>query len=82
MFRSAQPTGVSTPMVYLFGGVKSRAKNSKLRTSTRNTKDTTSLYWFRPPESKTLRLILDCIDLGGLRLGMTWPQGSNLARLI
>jgi hypothetical protein len=29
-FRSAQLTGVSTPVVYLFGGVKSRAKNSKV----------------------------------------------------
>jgi hypothetical protein len=28
-FSSAQPTGVSTPVVYLFGGDKSRAKNSK-----------------------------------------------------
>jgi hypothetical protein len=30
-FSSAQPTGVSTPVVYLFGGEKSRAKNSKVR---------------------------------------------------
>jgi hypothetical protein len=28
-FSSAQPTGVSTPVVYLFGEEKSRAKNSK-----------------------------------------------------
>jgi hypothetical protein len=30
MVRSGQPTGVLFPVVYLFGGEESKAKNSKL----------------------------------------------------
>jgi hypothetical protein len=30
MVRSGQPTGVLNPMVYLFGGEESNAKNSKV----------------------------------------------------
>jgi hypothetical protein len=30
MLRSAQPTGGSSPVVYLFSGEESRAKNSKV----------------------------------------------------
>jgi hypothetical protein len=30
MVRSEQPTGVLIPMVYLFGGEESKAKNSKV----------------------------------------------------
>jgi hypothetical protein len=30
MVRSGQPTGVLIPMVYLFGGEESKAKNSKV----------------------------------------------------
>jgi hypothetical protein len=30
MVRSAQPTGVLIPVVYLFGGEESKAKNSKV----------------------------------------------------
>jgi hypothetical protein len=69
MFISTQPTGVSTPVVYLFDGVKSRAKNSK---------DTTNLYWFRHPESKILRPVLNCIDVDDLR---RLDLGFGLARL-
>jgi hypothetical protein len=46
-------------------------------------KDTVSLYWFRPSESKTLRPVLDCIDVDDLgRLELTWPLGFGLGRLI
>jgi hypothetical protein len=54
-------------------------RTQRLRTSTRNTKYMKSLYWFGPLESKTLRLVLDYInvdDLGRLDLGF------GLARLI
>jgi hypothetical protein len=81
-FRSEQSTGGSTPVVFLFGGGDLRLRTWRLYRSTWNTGDTMSLYWFGPLESKTLRLILDCIDLGWLRLGMTWPQGFGLVRLI
>jgi hypothetical protein len=51
--------------------------NLRLRTrrshmSTRNTENTTSLYWFGPPESKTLRPVLrfvlleDCVIVQGV----------------
>jgi hypothetical protein len=37
-----------------------------LHTSTRNTENTTSLYWFGPPESNTLRPVVgvDCLRIG------------------
>jgi hypothetical protein len=52
-------------------------RNLGLRTrslwqGTLNKMDTASLYWFGPPESKILCLVLDCIDvddLGELDLG-------------
>jgi hypothetical protein len=37
MVRSRQSTGVLIPVVYLFGGEESKAKNSKSHTSMRNT---------------------------------------------
>jgi hypothetical protein len=45
----------------------------------RDTRDKAILYWFGPPQSKTLRPVLDCIDvssvvLGGTTLGaLYWP---------
>jgi hypothetical protein len=46
-------------------------RTQRLCKSTWNNGNTTSLYWFGPPESKTLRPVLDCIALDGFRLGMT-----------
>jgi hypothetical protein len=43
-----------------------RIRTQRLYKSTQNTKDMTSLYWFGPPESKTLHLVLDCIDADDL----------------
>jgi hypothetical protein len=57
-------------------------RTRRLRTSTRNTKNTVGLYWFGPPESKTLCPVLDCIDVDDLgRLAITWPPGSALPAL-
>jgi hypothetical protein len=48
--------------------------------STRNTENTTSLYWFGPPESKTLCLVLwlvllgDCVIVHGVASSaLYWP---------
>jgi hypothetical protein len=48
--------------------------------STRNTKNTESLYWFGPPESKTLRPVLwfvllgDCVIVQGVASpALYWP---------
>jgi hypothetical protein len=45
----------------------SAGRDIELRTrwlcdGTRNTRNTTSVYWFGPPESKTLHPVLNCID--------------------
>jgi hypothetical protein len=50
-------------VVYLFGGEESKAKNSKVAHKYANTDNTTSLYWFGPPESKTLRPVLQFVLL-------------------
>jgi hypothetical protein len=65
MVRSRQPTGVLILVVYLSGGEESKAKNSKVAHEYRNTENTMSLYWFRPPESNTLRPIVgvDCLRI-------------------
>jgi hypothetical protein len=49
----------------LFSEVESKAKNSKVAHEHTNTENTTSLYWFGPPESKTLRLVVgvDCLRI-------------------
>jgi hypothetical protein len=41
-------------------------RTRRLHTSTWNTKNTVSLYWFRPLESKTLHPVLDFIDVDDL----------------
>jgi hypothetical protein len=41
-----------------------RLRTRRSHTSTRNTENTTSLYWFGPPESKTLRSVLRFVLLG------------------
>jgi hypothetical protein len=46
-----------------------------------NTRDTLSLYWFRTPESKTLRPVLDCIDVVASNLGVTSPRVNALVAL-
>jgi hypothetical protein len=65
MFRSEQPTGGST--LWFSGLVRGnlRLRTRRLRLSTRNTQNTTSLYWFGPPESKTLRPVVgvDCLGI-------------------
>jgi hypothetical protein len=54
-----------------------RLRTRRLRTSTRNTEDTTSLYCFGPPESKTLLPVVgvDCLKI-------VWLYKGRLARLI
>jgi hypothetical protein len=66
MVRSGQPTGVLIPVVYLFNGEESKAKNSKVTHEYANTENTTSLYWFGPPESNTLRPV---VGVDYLRIG-------------
>jgi hypothetical protein len=43
-----------------------RLRTRRLHTSTRNTENTASLYWFGPPESNTLRPVIgvDCLRVG------------------
>jgi hypothetical protein len=67
------------------GLVIRRGWNLRLRTrmshmSTRNTENTASLYWFGPPESKTLRPVLrfvllgDCLIVQGVvSSALYWP---------
>jgi hypothetical protein len=76
------PQGCQPRRFIYSAGRDLRLRTRRLRSSTWNTIDTTSLYWFRPPESKTLRPVLDCIALGGLQLWMTWPQGFGLVCLM
>jgi hypothetical protein len=45
-------------------------------------KDKAILYWFRPPESKTLRLVLWFVLLVWRDYMTTCPQEDALARLI
>jgi hypothetical protein len=56
---------VLIPVVYLFGGVESKAKNSKVAHEYAEHKEHDELYWFGPPESKTLRLVVgvDCLRI-------------------
>jgi hypothetical protein len=46
------------PVVYLFGGEESKAKNSKVAHEYAEHREHSDLYWFRPLESKTLRPVL------------------------
>jgi hypothetical protein len=65
MVRSGQPTGVLILVVYLLGREESKAKNSKVTHKYGNTENTTSLYWFGPLESNTLRPVVgvDCLGI-------------------
>jgi hypothetical protein len=51
-------------LVIQWGDRELRTRRS--HTSTRNTENTTSLYWFGPPESNTLRPVagVDCLRIG------------------
>jgi hypothetical protein len=67
-------------MVFLFGTVESKAKNSNVAPEHTEHKNTMSLYWFRAPESKTLRLVVgvDCLRIAYLYKGFAlsalyWP---------
>jgi hypothetical protein len=58
-------------------------------TSTRNTENTTSLYWFGPPESNTLRPVVgvDCLRIGFVVQGIAsstlyWPTDESVPRLL
>jgi hypothetical protein len=61
----------------LFGWAESKQRTRRSHTSTRNTENTTSLYWFGPPESKTL-----CPVVGVDFLGIAYVTWGRLARLI
>jgi hypothetical protein len=52
-----------------------RLRTRRSHTSTWNTKNTVSLYWFGPPKSKTLRLVLRFVSLGDCVIvqGVTSP---------
>jgi hypothetical protein len=52
-------------------------RTRRSHTSTRNTENTASLYWFRPPESNTLRPVVgvDCLRIG-------YEYKGRLVRLI
>jgi hypothetical protein len=66
MVRSGQPTGVLIPVVYLFGGEESKAKNLKVAHEYAEHREHDELYWFGPPESNTLRPVVgvDCLKIG------------------
>jgi hypothetical protein len=55
----------------------------------RNAENTTSLYWFGPPESKTLRPVLrfvllgDCVLVQGVALpALYWPAMRSVPILL
>jgi cystathionine beta-lyase/cystathionine gamma-synthase len=56
---------VLIPVVYSFGGVESKAKNSKVAHEYAEHNEQDELYLFGPPESKTLRLVVgvDCLRI-------------------
>jgi hypothetical protein len=66
-------------VVYLFGRGDLELRTRRLCKSTRNNGDTTNLYWFGPPESKTLRPVLGvCIADEGI----VGPRKDGLGHLI
>jgi hypothetical protein len=75
--RSGQPTGVLIPVVYLFGEEESKLRTRRSHTSTRNTENTASLYWFGPSKSNTLRPVVsvDCLRIGWG--DVTWGIASS-----
>jgi hypothetical protein len=66
MVRSGQPTGVLIPVVYLFGGQESKAKNSKVPHEYAEHREHWESILVRPPESNTLRPFVgvDCLRIG------------------
>jgi hypothetical protein len=60
----------------LFGGDELRLRTRRSHTSTRNTENTASLYWFGPPESNTLRPVVgvDCLGLVEVMLHKGSPR--------
>jgi hypothetical protein len=58
MVRSRQPIGSQPRWFSCSTRGNLRLRTRRLPTSTQNTENTTSLYWFGPPESKTLRLVV------------------------
>jgi hypothetical protein len=80
MVRSGQPTGVLILWFSCSVGRSLRLRTQRSHTSTRNAENTTSLYWFEPPESNTLRPVVsvDCLRIGRLVQRVTssalyWP---------
>jgi hypothetical protein len=65
MVRSGQPTGVLIPVVYLFGGEESKAKNSKVAHEYAEHREHGEFILFGPLESNTLRPIIgvDCLRI-------------------
>jgi hypothetical protein len=69
-FRSRQPTGEGQPRSFIcLAGWNLGLRTRRLCMSTRNTEDTTSLYLFGPPKSKTLCLVVgvDCLRIACLQ---------------
>jgi hypothetical protein len=65
MVRSGQPTGVLIPVVYLFGGEESKAKNSKVAHEYAEHRGHDE-FILGPLESNTLRPVVgvDCLRIG------------------
>jgi hypothetical protein len=59
------PRGCQSLWFSCSAGWNLRLRTQRLRTSTRNTENTASLYWFGPPGSKTLRPVVgvDCLRI-------------------
>jgi hypothetical protein len=77
MVRSGQPTGVLILWFSCSVGRSLRLRTRRSHTSTRNTENTTSLYWSGPPESNTLRPVVG-VDF----LGIAYDYNGRLVRLI
>jgi hypothetical protein len=68
-FRS-EPIGGSTRWFIFFVGGDLELRTRWLCNGAQNKRNTVSLYWFMPLESKTLCLGLDCIPLDGCDLSL------------
>jgi hypothetical protein len=83
MVRSGQPTGALIPVVYLFGGEESKAKNSKVADEYAEHREHGEFILVRasgeyyPMSSCRCRFLGDCVMVGGLQRvassALYWP---------
>jgi hypothetical protein len=66
MVRSGQPTGVLIPVVYLFGGEESKARNSKVAHEYAEHREHDEFILVLPPENNNLCPVVgvDCLRIG------------------